>query len=47
MRVLDALVRALDLGPDAAAHLYELAHPGHGSAERPSRRSRSTRTCCG
>ena len=27
-RVLDALVRVLDLGPDAAAHLYELAHPG-------------------
>ena len=26
-RVLDALVRVLDLGPDAAAHLYELAHP--------------------
>jgi transcriptional regulator with XRE-family HTH domain len=34
-RVLDALVRVLDLGPDAAAHLYELAHPGsrqHGTA---------------
>jgi transcriptional regulator with XRE-family HTH domain len=26
-RVLGALVRVLDLGPDAAAHLYELAHP--------------------
>ncbi|MDP9846936.1 helix-turn-helix transcriptional regulator [Streptosporangium lutulentum] len=26
-RVLCALVRVLDLGPDAAAHLYELAHP--------------------
>jgi transcriptional regulator with XRE-family HTH domain len=27
-RVLDALMRALDLGPDAATHLYDLAHPG-------------------
>jgi transcriptional regulator with XRE-family HTH domain len=27
-RVLDALVRVLNLGPEAAAHLYELAHPG-------------------
>ena len=26
-RVLGALVRVLDLGPDAATHLYELAHP--------------------
>jgi transcriptional regulator with XRE-family HTH domain len=26
-RVLGALVRVLALGPDAAAHLYELAHP--------------------
>jgi transcriptional regulator with XRE-family HTH domain len=34
-RVLGALVRVLDLGPDAAAHLYELAHP------RPRRRART------
>ncbi|WP_371782262.1 helix-turn-helix domain-containing protein [Streptosporangium subroseum] len=27
MQVLDALVQALDLGPDAAAHLYALARP--------------------
>ncbi|AWS42931.1 helix-turn-helix transcriptional regulator [Streptosporangium sp. 'caverna'] len=27
-RVLDALVRALDLCPEATTHLYELAHPG-------------------
>jgi transcriptional regulator with XRE-family HTH domain len=27
-RVLDALARVLDLGPEATMHLYELAHPG-------------------
>ncbi|MFC7646345.1 helix-turn-helix domain-containing protein [Streptosporangium lutulentum] len=39
-RVLDALVRVLCLGPDAAAHLYELAHPGsrqRGTAGEPDR----------
>jgi transcriptional regulator with XRE-family HTH domain len=34
-RVLGALVRVLDLGPDAAEHLFELAHP------RPRRRART------
>ncbi|AWS45920.1 helix-turn-helix transcriptional regulator [Streptosporangium sp. 'caverna'] len=37
-QVLDALARALDLGPDAAAHLYELTRPRsrqqHGTTRR-------------
>jgi hypothetical protein len=37
-RVLGALVRVLDLGPYAAAHLYELAHP------RPRRRTTTAET---
>ena len=45
-RVLGALARVLDLDPDAAAHLYELAHPG-AAAQSGRRRSRSARTCCG
>jgi transcriptional regulator with XRE-family HTH domain len=35
-RVLDALARVLDLGPDAATHLYELAHPGLRQRGTPS-----------
>jgi transcriptional regulator with XRE-family HTH domain len=37
-QVLCALARALDLGPDAAAHLYELVHPRsrqHGTTRQP------------
>ncbi|SNT64736.1 Helix-turn-helix domain-containing protein [Streptosporangium subroseum] len=37
-RVLDALVQVLDLCPEAATHLYGLAHPGsrqRETAERP------------
>ncbi|MFC7645408.1 helix-turn-helix domain-containing protein [Streptosporangium lutulentum] len=37
-RVLDALVRVLNLSPEAATYLYELAHPGSRQRETVRRR---------